>query len=301
MSSNNSRLLILSAAGIVLAGCTAQTDAPESAVPADKKAPASAPASAASTHSADPASLGTLSEAEFAALHTHKEADTQKLMGTTVDLGRAKGYLSLPKGAKAPLPGVIVLQEWWGLNDNIRHWTDRLAREGYAALAVDLYAGKVTTNPDEAMKFMKGAKPEELKKAIAAGIAMLRTDERVKAPKVASIGWCFGGGWSLQTALMDAELAGAVMYYGFPVMDEKALAKIGGKLMAHFGDKDTFIPTKQVSAFEAALKNAGVSATIHRYDANHAFANPSGAHYDGAHAETAWTRSKAFLAEVLGG
>src|SRR5262249_37610245 len=98
---------------------------------------------------------GSVSEEQFKAMHELETGAAPKLFGTMVDLAGGKAYLSLPAGAKPPLPGVVVIQEWWGLNDNIKHWADRLAAEGYAALAVDLYDGKLATNSDEASKYMQ--------------------------------------------------------------------------------------------------------------------------------------------------
>src|SRR5215207_2712912 len=161
-----------------------------------------------------PASTGPLSEAEFKALHalpTAGPATPRK--GETIDLKGTKAYLSLPAG-KGPFPGIIVIHEWWGLNPNIEHWTDRLATAGWAALAVDLYSGTVATHRDTAMAAMKAVDETKAKATIHAALELLTTDARVKAPTQAVIGWCFGGGWSLQAALAEPELDGAIIYYG---------------------------------------------------------------------------------------
>src|SRR5579862_8986921 len=137
------------------------------------------------------------------------------------------GYLSKPNDAKGPLPGIIVVHEWWGLNDNIRRMTDRLAGEGYEALAVDLYGGHAAASPDEAKKLMMGVMGDKdaAKDNLRQAYAYLHDHEHVT--KLGVIGWCFGGGWALQTALLFPDkLDGTVMYYGQPVTDVKTLATL---------------------------------------------------------------------------
>jgi carboxymethylenebutenolidase len=196
---------------------------------------------------------------------------------------------------------VIVIHEWWGLNEHIQHWTDRLAEDGYAALAVDLYGGKVARTPDEAMAAMKAVDDAAALKALRAAHRFLETDARVKAPRTASIGWCFGGAWSLQLALNEPALDAAVIYYGRLVTDPQKLKAIQGPVLGVFGNKDEGIPPKAVDEFDKALHEAGVAHTILRYDAQHAFANPSGARYDQKAADEAWRHVRAFLAGRLKG
>jgi len=241
-----------------------------------------------------------VSEAEFKALHEHTAAEAPAPKGEMIEVGGARAYLSLPEGATAPVPGVVVIHEWWGLNPHIQHWADRLAAEGYAALAVDLYGGETATESEQAMTLMKAVDPQAAHKILAAAYDFLGSDPRVKATKRASIGWCFGGGWSLKLALAKP-LDAAVVYYGRLVTDPEALTKIDGKLLGVFGNQDQGIPPKDVDAFEAGLKEAGVDAKILRYDAQHAFANPSSARYDAASAEQAWAEVQAFLRAELGG
>lgn len=240
-----------------------------------------------------------VSEKVFIALHQHKEGTPPVLHGEMIEVGGEKAYLSLPQGEAAPMPGVIVIQEWWGLNDNIKHWADRLAAEGYAALAIDLYEGKVTKKPEEAMKYIKGVSKEKTLATLKAAHKFLVEDPRVKARKTASIGWCFGGGWSLQLALNEPELDGAVIYYGRLVTEASELKRIKAKILGNFGNLDQGIPPEQVARFEKGLKEAGVSATINRFEANHGFGNPSSARYEEKAASEAWERSRKFLADVL--
>ena len=235
------------------------------------------------------------------------EKPAQPVTGTevvyaTVGGKEVRGYLARPASAQGPLPGIIVVHEWWGLNDNIRRTADRLAGEGYEALAVDLYDG---TGPgktsDEAKKLMmvvmgdKDAAKDNLRQAYA----YLHDHEH--ATKMGVIGWCFGGGWSLQTALLFPDkLDAAVMYYGQPVSDVKALSTLKMPLIGFFGKEDMGITVADVLNFQDALKQAGVKAEIHEYDgAGHAFANPSGEHYQAAAAHDSWQRTVAFFKQYL--
>jgi carboxymethylenebutenolidase len=266
-----------------------------------KNAPAPAPEP---TPTADPtaeriAGTGPISEEEFKAMHELRAETPPAAEGQDIEVGGAKAYLSLPKGATAPVPGIVVIHEWWGLNDNIRHWSDRLAALGYAALAVDLYSGTVATTPDEAMAAMKTVKTEDAKRVISAAVDFLKNDARVKAPQEAVIGWCFGGGWSLETAMDHPELDAAVIYYGQLDTDPANLKKIKAHLLGIFANQDKGIPPAEVDKFETALKEAGVDATIKRYDADHAFANPSGPRYDQEDAAAAWQELVDFLRATM--
>jgi carboxymethylenebutenolidase len=242
---------------------------------------------------------GAVSEAQFKAMHELKKGAVAKLHGQMIDLAGGKAYLSLPPKAKAPMPAVLVIQEWWGLNDNIKHWADRLAASGYAALAVDLYDGKVATTSEDAMKLMQGVDAARAREILLAGHAFLKSDQRVQATKRGSIGWCFGGGQSLRLAMAAPDLDACVMYYGFPVLDSKELAAIRAPVLAVWGNLDDAIPPSTVDEFDKALTAAEVEHTFHRYDAVHAFANPSNARYDEKSAEDAWTHVQAFFAKHL--
>ncbi len=242
---------------------------------------------------------GSISEEEFKALHQHTKDEPPKLEGTMIEVGGARAYLSRPAGVDAPVPGIVVIHEWWGLNDNVKHWSDRLAAEGYAALAVDLYGGEVATEPDGAMELMKGVDQEQALAILDAARRYLSEDAAIQAPKVASIGWCFGGGYSLRLAIADPELAAAVVYYGFPVLDEEELGRIEANMLLIYADRDKSIPPAKVQALDAALTKVGVTHELHTYDADHAFANPSNAVYDHDAASKAWAEVKDFLKSEL--
>lgn len=205
--------------------------------------------------------------------------------------------------AGAGLPGLIVIHEWWGLNDNIRQMTAQLAGQGYRALAVDLYGGRVTADPAEARELVQAAmaQPETATANLKAAYAYLTGTER--APRVAAIGWCFGGGMALNAALaLPAELDAVVIYYGRLVTDRDRLAALQMPVIGFFGGQDQGIPVETVRTFEETMNALGKNVTVHVYEAaDHAFANPSGTRYDAAAAEDAWSRTLAFLERHLWG
>ena len=215
----------------------------------------------------------------------------------TVGGKQVKGYLSRPTAAKGPLPAIIVVHEWWGLNDHIRRTADRLAGEGYETLAVDLYGGQSAQTPDDAKKLMMTVfnDPATAKENLKQAYGYLHDHEHAK--KMGVIGWCFGGGWSLQTALLFPDkLDAAVMYYGQPVTDVAQLSTLKMPLIGFFGEKDQGITVADVQKFQEALKAAKVDAEIHEYpDAGHAFANPSGQNYQAAAAKDSWDRTVKFF------
>ncbi len=211
------------------------------------------------------------------------------------------GYLAKPAGGGADLPGIIVIQEWWGLNDNIRSMARQLAAQGYTALAVDLYQGQVASDPETARSLMSESmgREAELEQNLRQAYAYL-TDQAA-APRVGVIGWCFGGGWSLRTALMlPGEVDGAVIYYGHLITDPERLAALDAPLLGIFGAEDGGIPIESVREFEVALHDLGKDAHVVVYDgAEHAFANPSGTRYDAGAAEDAWAETLAFFEKHL--
>lgn len=225
----------------------------------------------------------------------------QQVDYATLDGTKVSGYMAKPTKAEGKLPGLIVIQEWWGLNDNIRKMTDRLAGEGYVALAVDLYEGEVAEKPEKARELMQKAmgNKERLGKNLQQAYDFV-ADESGAEP-VGVIGWCFGGGWSLQTALMMPDKIDAtVIYYGQLVTDEEKLKAINSPIIGFFGSEDSAIPPKQVETFEETLKGLDKTVETHVYQgANHAFANPSGERYDAEAATDAWKKTVTFLNKHL--
>jgi carboxymethylenebutenolidase len=285
---------------LLLGACT-QSGSSTSAEGASEGTRASQSPTPAENTSATALESGLVDEGAFRKAHQLATEVAPEPRGEMVEVGGTKAYLSLPEG-EGPHPGLVVIHEWWGLNRNIRYWSDRLAALGYAALAVDLYGGRVVSDPSEASTLMKNVKQEEANRIMKAARRFLVEDERTRSPKTGSIGWCFGGGQSLQLAIADPELDAAVMYYGFPVTDTRVLKAIEADLLAFFGGKDDFIPASQVQDFEKALAQADVDHEIRVYDSGtHAFANPSNSRYDEALAEKAFEKTRSFLAGALKG
>ncbi len=230
---------------------------------------------------------------------------TDGVVAETVDYWTAEGvsgYLARPADGE-PRAGILVLQEWWGLNDNIRTMARRLAAAGYAALAVDLYEGEVAEDRETAMRLARRARDDEqrLEHNLRAAHRYLR--EQVGTASIGTVGWCFGGGWSLRAAaLFGGELDAAVVYYGRPLTDPSAIAAVEAPILGHFGSEDDGIPLDGVRQMELELAQSGVDVDLHVYDgADHAFANPSGTRYEAAAAELAWQRTLAFFALHLAG
>ncbi len=215
-------------------------------------------------------------------------------MGTMIEFARpdgrkTKGYLALAGQGR---PGVVVIQEWWGLNDQICGVADRLARAGYNALAPDLYKGRVTTEPDEANHLMTG-----LDFAGATHQDLRGAAEHLKSQsgRVAVMGYCIGGALTIAAAVHLPEVAAGVCFYGIPPKEFADPGKIRVPLQGHFANKDDWCTPAAVEDLETALKAAGVKHEIYRYDAAHAFANERSAAYDVICANLAWERMTAFL------
>ncbi|MGC2430759.1 MAG: dienelactone hydrolase family protein [Nitrososphaeraceae archaeon] len=216
----------------------------------------------------------------------------------------AKGYLVFPvrqENNVSKLPAVIMIHEWWGLNNHIKDMANLLAKEGYVVLAADLYNGKVAADPNEAGNLVQSvrANQENAITNLKAGVKYVSSLPIVDKSKIASIGWCFGGGQSLQLALnsQDQPLAATILYYGTPLVIEKSeLSKIKWPVLGIFGDKDQAIPLKQINQFKAALDEIGITNEIHIYPGiGHAFANPSGDNYAPKETQDAWEKTLSFL------
>jgi len=207
------------------------------------------------------------------------------------------GHFVFPEGMVEPYPAIIVIHEWWGLNDGVRAMADRLAGLGYIVLAVDLYGSETAAGPEQARQLMMNVveNPDRATENIRQAYEFL--EGVAGAPRIASLGWCFGGGWSLNTALLfPDELDAAVIYYGQVTDNEAKLELLNMPILGHFAAEDTGIPVESVQRFEKALKNLGKNYDIEIYpNVGHAFANPTGRNYDAETAEKAWERTVAFL------
>jgi carboxymethylenebutenolidase len=208
--------------------------------------------------------------------------------------------LYTPQG-KGPFPGIVVIHEWWGLNDWVKEQASKLADQGYVALAIDLYRGKVATTPDEAHEIMRGVPQDRATRDLLAATGYVRAQKNVDPKRVGSIGWCMGGGYSLDLALNDPRLKAAVINYGHLATDDSSLKKINAAILGIFGGQDRGIPVADVNKFESQLKALGKSVEIHIFsDAGHAFENPNNKQgYRADDTAQAWKLTVDFLAKNL--
>ena len=210
--------------------------------------------------------------------------------------GIAKGVLALP--ATTPAPAVVLIPEWWGLNDQIKAVAAEFAALGYVAVAFDVPDGEVATTREEATALVQAVDAAATTEKLVSAVAFLRAHEKTTG-KVGTIGWCFGGGWSLNTSIATPVDA-TVIYYGSVAKPAEALAALHGPVLGHFATEDARINRAMVDGFEQAMAAAGkTDLTVHWYEADHAFANPTGARYDADDAALAWQRTVAFFQEHL--
>ena len=226
----------------------------------------------------------------------HYQGAGETVSFPTPDGKTASGFLL--KSAKKSDKWLFVYQEWWGLNDYIKQEAAKLHKDlgDVNVLALDMYDGKVATTREEAGKLMQSAPAERLSAITKGGMKYAGSNA-----KIASIGWCFGGMLSLQTAISaGSQAVGCVMYYGRPETDIEKLKLIKTDVLGIFGSQDQGIPPAAVSKFEEDMKTDGKKVTIKMYDAVHAFANPSNAKYDAAAAADAYKLSLEYLRKKLG-
>ncbi len=244
-------------------------------------------------------------ESEAPAAETGGEAEVEEgLMAEMVDYEDADGeilmgYLARPE-TEAPAPAIIVIQEWWGLNEHIKDIARRFAREGYVALAPDLYHGVVATEPDEARKLVMELDMAEAVSEIQRGIDYLQGQAYVAGPQVGVVGFCMGGGLTLQTALAEEDLGAGVAFYGRPLEPDQA-GNVKGPIMGHFGAEDGGIPVEEVQAMDEAFDAANIENEIYIYEgAPHAFFNETRDSYRPEAAEEAWARTLSWFNTHLG-
>jgi carboxymethylenebutenolidase len=251
-------------------------------------------------------SIPTIMTISSVSNNINSSSNIQTIQNKTVNYyDNASGYLVYPilnpNNNTQKLPAVIMIHENRGLNDNIKDTADLLSRQGYVVLAVDLFEGEVTTDPNRARELSSAVRNnsdiaiENMKSAVR----YLTSLENVNGSRIASLGWCFGGGQSLQLALNSEEhpLAATLLYYGTPlVTDKQELSKIKWPIQGIFGDKDQAIPVDSVRQFEQSLNELGITNEIYIYSGvGHAFANPSGDNYAPKETADAWKKTLAFL------
>jgi carboxymethylenebutenolidase len=206
------------------------------------------------------------------------------------------GMVYAPPG-KGPHPALIVIHEWWGMDDWVKDQASKLADQGYLTLAVDLYRGKVTNKPDEAHELSRGLPEDRAKRDLQAAVAYLKSRKDVDPKRIGSIGWCMGGGYSLGVAVMDPTLAASVINYGHLATDENDLKKVNAAVLGIFGGQDRGIPVEDVRKFEQQMKQLGkkIEVVVYR-DAGHAFENPNNKNgYRPQDAADAWKKTVSFL------
>lgn len=211
--------------------------------------------------------------------------------------GTAEGYLATPASGKGP--GVIVIQEWWGLNDNIKGIADRFAGEGFLALAPDLYHGKVTAEPDEAGKMMMALKMDEAAKDMAGAYDYVKKQPACTG-KVGSIGFCLGGGLSLYISTLRPVDA-TVIYYGALPGVQPDLSKVAGPVLGHYAQNDGWASPEAAAALKKQLKELGKSVEFHQYaGTEHAFFNDTRPEvHNAAASNQSWERTIAFYKKHL--
>jgi carboxymethylenebutenolidase len=286
------RLVSLAAAVLLAAACSDSTPPP-----------AAKAASAASAAQPKPAEQAQRAKTASPAASAAPKAP---LLEQEVAYGEAQrrnlvGFLAMPGDAAEPLPGLIVIHEWWGLNDNIKAMTRKLASEGYVALAVDLYGGAKAETPEKARPLMAAVVDDQEAARANLKQAYDYLEKYALAPRIGSVGWSFGGGWSLQTALMLPDhLRAMVMYYGPITGSQSELSTLQMPVLGFFAGLDESIPARDVQLFRSTLLKLGKPAEIIIYPkAQQGFANPDGGAYDEQAATESWQKTLAFLAENL--
>jgi carboxymethylenebutenolidase len=213
-----------------------------------------------------------------------------------------KGTIYLPAGA-GKHPAIVVIHEWWGLNDWIREQASDLAAHGYVALAVDLYRGQTAADPEMAHELMRGLPQDRGIRDLTSAVAYLETRPDVDAAKIGAIGWCMGGGYALQLAIHEPTLKAVSINYGALATDAADLGQVHAAVVGNFGGQDHGIPASSIDAFAAQLKKQGIPVNVKIYpDAGHAFENPNNkAGYRAEDAADAQRRSLDLFANKLGG
>jgi carboxymethylenebutenolidase len=238
-----------------------------------------------------------------------QEASTRLHNSSVIYYDNTTGYLVYPELAnntqqQEPMPAVIMIHEWWGLNEHIKNQADLLAKEGYVVLAVDLYRGEVATDSNRAMALASSVRNNSTSAIdnLQSAVNYVKSLEMVDGSRIASLGWCFGGDWSLQLALNSSEnpLAATIIYYGRPVTDTASLSSISWPILGIFGDQDQAITVESVKQFASALNASGITNDIYLYEGvGHAFANPSLDNYAPKETADAWQKTIGFLRTYL--
>ena len=216
------------------------------------------------------------------------------------DGGNTGGYLATPKQGSGP--GVIVIQEWWGLVDHIKDVCDRFADEGFVALAPDLYHGKSTKSPDEAGKLMMAMRIDEAERDLSAAVKYLLTQDATTSEKVGVVGFCMGGALSLYTATKNPQVGASVVFYGGHPKVKPDLPNLNAPVLGLYGETDRSVTPESVRELERKVKDLGKQIEVKIYPgAGHAFFNDQRPEaYNAEAAADSWRRTVAFFREHLG-
>lgn len=230
----------------------------------------------------------------------HENALQNVTYDSATATGHAHGYLRVPESGRGP--GVIVIQEWWGLTDHIAAIVDRFAAEGFVALAPDLYGGRTTHDGAEAFQFMKDLPPERAAADLEGAVTYLLGRPETTSSRLGAVGFCMGGAFVLSLAAQQGDRIGAaVPWYGVPGPDTDFSGLTAG-VLGHYGEEDESVPLDGVEATAARIREqSGVEPTFHVYPAPHAFYNDERPNYRRESAELAWERTTGFLRERLAG
>lgn len=231
---------------------------------------------------------------------TARQVDSETLAYAEVDDELVRGYFAFPSDMIEPLPAVIVIHDWWGINDDTRASANRLAAEGYMVLAVDLYDGEIADDANEARERMISVieNPHNVEENVRQALEFVGF---AGAPSIASLGWGFGGSWSMSSAMLfPNRIDAAVVYYGQVSSDEDKLRGLRAPILGLFGARDRSVTAESVLAFEQAMQRIRYPHVVHSYpDAGHGFADPARGSYNEATTEDAWQRTIEFLAANL--
>ena len=286
ISSRTGFVLVIALMTLVFGGCESETTAATAAVLAE-----------AENANGDPQPTGGEKPIPAANVAPARPVSSQSMAYTELKNELVYGYFAAPADMFEPLPAVILIHDWWGLNDHIRATADRLAGEGFIVFAVDLFGTKIASSPGEARVLVMRAieDTDSLNDNIRAAFDFV--SDTAGAPRVGSLGWGFGGSRSLRAAeLLPEGLDAAVIYYGQVNDDEEALRPIGAPILALFAANDTSIRIASVEAFRDAMETLRKNFDLHIYpDTGHGFAEPSGRNFDAAMAADAWRRTLEFL------
>ena len=209
----------------------------------------------------------------------------------TVTLATGAGAYEAKPSGPGPFPAVVVIQEWWGVNEHIKDVTRRIAAEGYLVVAPDLYHGKVTADANEAGALMNALDVDGALRDLKAAVDHLAAHPAAKADRIGVTGFCMGGRFALLLAANDARIKASAGWYGVPVPDDDTLKRIRAEVLYIYGDQDPFVPAPEVRRLEAALKAGGVKGRVVTYPAPHAFFNDTRPEvYRPEHAKDAWAK-----------